>query len=113
VDCGHALDGRYLVSGSADQTVRLWNLQTHELIVTIFRGENGEWVIWTPQGYYMGSPGADKIIGWQINKGPNKAADYVTAEQLPQVFEPPRHRRQGHRARFRRRSRAHILRYRV
>ena len=27
-------DGRYLVSGSADQTVRLWNLQTRELLVT-------------------------------------------------------------------------------
>jgi hypothetical protein len=84
-----SLDGRYLVSGLADQTVRLWNLRTRELIVTIFRGENGEWVIWTPQGYYMGSPGADKIIGWQINKGPNKAADYVTAEQLRKYLNRP------------------------
>ncbi len=82
-------DGRYLVSGSADQTVRLWNLRTRELIVTIFRGENGEWVIWTPQGYYTGSPGADKIIGWQINKGANKAADYVTAEQLRKYLNRP------------------------
>jgi WD40 repeat protein len=82
-------DGRYLLSGSADQTVRLWNLQTRELIVTIFRGEDDEWVIWTPQGYYMGSPGADKIIGWQINKGPNKAADYVTAEQLRKYLNRP------------------------
>ena len=31
-------DGRLLVSGSADQTVRLWNLQTRELIVTLFHG---------------------------------------------------------------------------
>jgi WD40 repeat protein len=82
-------DSRYLISGSADQTVRLWNLRTHELIVTIFRGEDGEWVIWTPQGYYMGSPGADKIIGWQINKGPNQAADYVIAEQLRKRLNRP------------------------
>jgi WD40 repeat protein len=82
-------DGRYLVSGSADQTVRLWNLQTRELIVTIFRGEDGEWVIWTPQGYYTGSPGADKIVGWQINKGPDQAAGYVTAEQLRKHLNRP------------------------
>jgi WD40 repeat protein len=82
-------DGRYLLSGSADQTVRLWNLRTRELIVTIFRSDDGEWVIWTPQGYYMGAPGADKIIGWQINKGPNKAADYVTAEQLRKYLNRP------------------------
>ncbi|MET0194266.1 MAG: hypothetical protein ABW200_12970 [Hyphomicrobiaceae bacterium] len=75
-------DGRLLVSGSDDQTVRLWNLKTRELIVTLFHGSDGEWVMWTPQGYYTGSPGADKIVGWQINMGPENAADYVGADQL-------------------------------
>ena len=51
-------DGRYLVSGSHDQTVRLWNLKTRELLVTLFHGRDGEWVMWTPQGYYTGSTGA-------------------------------------------------------
>ncbi len=82
-------DGRYLLSGSADQTLRLWNLQTRELLVTLFRGEDGEWVMWTPQGYYTGSPGADKIVGWQINKGLDKAAEYVTAEQLRKHLNRP------------------------
>ncbi|MFZ1108755.1 MAG: PDZ domain-containing protein [Rhodomicrobium sp.] len=82
-------DGRYLVSGSADQTVRLWNARTRELLVTIFRGDDGEWVMWTPQGYYTGSPGADKIVGWQINRGPDKAADYVSAEQLRKHLNRP------------------------
>jgi WD40 repeat protein len=82
-------DGRYLVSGSNDQTVRLWNLRTRELIVTLFRGTDGEWVIWTPQGYYTGSPGADKIVGWQINKGADQLPDYVGAEQLRQHLNRP------------------------
>ena len=51
-------DGRFLVSGAADQTVRLWNLKTRELLVTLFRGADGEWVMWTPQGFYAASPGA-------------------------------------------------------
>ena len=82
-------DGRYLVSGSTDQTIRLWNLKTRELVVTFFPGTDGEWVIWTPQGYYTGSPGADKIVGWQINRGPDQAADYVTAEQLRRHLNRP------------------------
>ncbi len=45
--------------------------------------------MWTPQGYYTGSPGADKIVGWQINKGPDKTADYVGAEQLRQHLNRP------------------------
>ena len=82
-------DGRFLVSGGHDQTVRLWNLKTRELIFTLFHGTDGEWVSWTPQGYYTGSPGADKIVGWQINKGPEQAADYVGAEQLRQHLHRP------------------------
>jgi WD40 repeat protein len=82
-------DGRYLVSGSADQTVRLWNLKTHELIATLFNGTDGEWVMWTPQGYYTGSPGADKIVGWQINKGQDQVPDYVGADQLRDHLNRP------------------------
>jgi WD40 repeat protein len=82
-------DGRLLVSGSGDQTARLWNLKTRELIVTLFRGTDGEWVMWTPQGYYTGSPGADKIVGWQINKGVDQVPDYVGADQLRQHLNRP------------------------
>jgi hypothetical protein len=82
-------DGRFLISGSHDHTVRLWNLETRELIVTLFHGRDGEWVMWTPQGYYTGSPGADKIVGWQINKGLDQAAEYVGAEQLREHLNRP------------------------
>jgi hypothetical protein len=82
-------DGRLLISGSADQTVRLWNLKTRELIVTLFNGTDGEWVMWTPQGYYTGSPGADKIVGWQINKGSDRVPDYVGADQLRDRLNRP------------------------
>ena len=89
-------DGRLLVSGSADQTIRLWNLQTRELIVTLFHGADGEWVMWTPQGYYTGSPGSDKIVGWQINKGLDKTADYRRCRAASAALEPARHRRARH-----------------
>jgi WD40 repeat protein len=82
-------DGRLLLSGSSDQTIRLWNLKTGELIVTLFDGSDGEWVMWTPQGYYAGSPGADQIVGWQINRGPDQVAEYVGAAQLRQHLNRP------------------------
>jgi WD40 repeat protein len=75
-------DGRYLVSGSDDQTVCLWNLKTRELIVTLYYGTDGEWVMWTPQGYYTGSPGGGELVGWQINQGVAKEALYVRGRQL-------------------------------
>jgi hypothetical protein len=45
--------------------------------------------MWTPQGYYTGSPGADKIVGWQINKGPDQVPDSVAADQLRQHLNRP------------------------
>jgi len=82
-------DGRFLLSGSADQTVRLWNLRTRENLLTLFHGSNGEWVVWTNSGYYASSPNGDKMIGWQINKGVDKAAEYISAAQLAQHFYRP------------------------
>ncbi len=82
-------DGRYLVSGSADETVRLWNLKTRELLVSLFQGKDGEWVMWTPQGYYASSPAGARLIGWQINHGPEHEAEYVTAAQLRKALNRP------------------------
>ena len=82
-------DGRYLVSGAHDQTVRLWNLKSRELLATLFYGRDGEWVMWTPQGYYDASgPGAE-MIGWQINHSPDQAPDYVTGAQLRKSLHRP------------------------
>jgi WD40 repeat protein len=64
-------DGKLLASGATDQTINLWNAKTHELLVTFFYGTDGEWVMWTPQGYYTSSPNGDRMVGWQINRGPN------------------------------------------
>jgi len=87
-------DGRFLVSGSADHTVRLWNVETQELLMTLFHGRANtedaqEWVTWTPQGYYSASVNGDSMIGWQINRGLDHAADYVTAAQLKKHFYRP------------------------
>ncbi len=82
-------DGRFLLSGAHDQTLRLWNLKTRELLVTLFRGTDGEWVMWTPQGYYAASPEGDALIGWQINHGPEHEADYIRAAQLARRLYRP------------------------
>ena len=82
-------DNRLLVSGSADQTIRLWNIATAELLLTIFQGSDSEWVAWTPEGYYISSPLGDKYIGWQLNNGEDKAADYYSAFQFERVLYRP------------------------
>jgi WD40 repeat protein len=82
-------NGRFLLSGSDDQTVRLWNVETRENLLTLFHGSNGEWVAWTNSGHYVASPNGDKMVGWQLNKGVESAADYVTAARLSKSLNRP------------------------
>lgn len=86
---GASRDGKLLVSGSDDQTVRLWNTETGENIVSLFHANNGEWVIWTPQGYFSASPDGDDHIGWHVNEGPDKSVRLITAAQLKRHFYRP------------------------
>jgi hypothetical protein len=82
-------DGRYLLSGSDDQTVKYWDIATRELVMSLFQAENGEWVMWTPQGYFAASPNGDSYVGWHVNEGAEKESRFVTAAQLKQHFYRP------------------------
>ncbi len=82
-------DERLLISGSRDQTVKLWNLKTGELLVTVFFGLDKEWVAWTPEGYFTASPRGDQYIGWIVNKGENKNSDFYSAHQFRRYLYRP------------------------
>ena len=56
-------DSKYLVSGGgADGTVKLWNVETGELIYTFINGKDGEWLTYTPEGFFTGSEWATKNL---------------------------------------------------
>lgn len=79
---------KYLLTGGADQTLRLWNLATRELIVSMFFTDE-DWIMWTPQGYFHSSPNGDRLIGWQVNQGSGKEARFVRAQQLREHLNSP------------------------
>ncbi len=82
-------DNKTLLSGSNDQTMKLWDIETGHNLLTIFVGADEEWVAWTPQGYYASSLHGDKYVGWHINQGSDKAAKYYRAAQFQKDFYRP------------------------
>jgi WD40 repeat protein len=86
-------DGKLLVSGSDDQTVKLWSLVGPKgyvkPILSILHGTDNEWVAWAPDGYYMSSVNGDRYIGWQFNRGRENAADFYSALQFERVLYRP------------------------
>ena len=83
-------DNRFLVSGSDDQTVKLWEIDSGRLLLTIFQGTDNEWVAWTPEGYYTASLNGDKYIGWHINRGENRSALYYPTSRFSKQFYSPK-----------------------
>ncbi len=65
-----------VVTGNSDQTMKFWNVNNGENLLTLFVASDNEWVIWTPQGFYEASAGGEKYIGWHINKGRGKLAEF-------------------------------------
>ena len=88
-------DGKFLISGSQDQTIRLW--KTEEFgsenkmypIVSIFIGQNGEWVIWNEDGYFTSSKKGASYVGYHINQGRDKEAKFYPFEQFDIKYNRP------------------------
>ena len=90
-------DGRWALSGANDQTLCLWALPevlpTSRVTLTptlsLFPTIDGEWVAWTPEGYFAASPHGARLIGYSINQAIDKTATYVSGEQLREQFYRP------------------------
>jgi WD40 repeat protein len=84
-------EGKALVSGSYDQTIRLWDVSASSCrnLVTVFVGSDNEWVAWTPQGYYTASANGDKYIGWHVNQGLDQQAKFYPVAQYQKQFYRP------------------------
>ena len=60
-----------------------------EPLLSVFLAKDGEWIVWTPDGYYDASPHADKYLGFHINQGKDRAALWFTAKQFEQQLYRP------------------------
>ena len=69
--------------------LKLWEIDSGKLLLTIFQGTDNEWVAWTPEGYYTASVNGDKYVGWHINQGENKSALYYPASRFSKQFYSP------------------------
>lgn len=89
-------DGRFLTTSSTDRTIRLWSLpnllQSTDVIqplLTLFLVNEGDWILWTPQGYYDASPGSGDLVGWHVNYGVDQVAGFYPLHQFrAQLYRP-------------------------
>ena len=58
-------------------------------MVSLFVATDGEWVCWTPQGYYAASAGGERYIGWHINRGVNSLGKFYPVSTFRKKYYKP------------------------
>ncbi len=83
-------NGRVVVAGFGDGTIRWFRMEDGKEILTLFpHKDKRRWVLWTPKGYYDASPNAEDLIGWHINNGKDREADFFPVSRFRDRFYRP------------------------
>jgi WD40 repeat protein len=83
-------DGRLAVAAHGDGTIRWYSMKDGKELLAFFpHKDRKRWILWTPSGYYDASPGAEELIGWHVNNGRDRAADFFPVGQFRNVYYRP------------------------
>jgi hypothetical protein len=82
-------DGRLAIAAFGDGTIRWFRLADGlELLAFFPQRDRQRWVAWTPEGYYMASPGGEELIGWHVNRGLD-TPEFYSAGRFRDRFHRP------------------------
>jgi hypothetical protein len=83
-------DGKYLIAGFGDGTLRWYDYQSHKEKLSLFvHSKSREWVLWTPEGFFAASPDGYGLIGYQVNHGWDSIPEIISVGQLYDAFYRP------------------------
>jgi WD40 repeat protein len=85
-------DGRLVFAGGSYGTTNVWDAATGNHLITLFAfagdrrdASADDWLAYTPEGYYDGSPGIERYLAWRVGD------ELVTPKTLgPQLHRPDR-----------------------
>lgn len=73
-----------------DGTIRWYSLANGLERLAFFPHADGKrWVMWTPEGFFDASPGAEELVGYHLNQGQDREGRFVEAKQLYSLFYRP------------------------
>jgi WD40 repeat protein len=84
-----APNGCFFLTASRDMTLRIWDVQRQEPLLSLFFA-GPDWIAWTQEGIYATSPNGERIMGWQVNnEGPHGLSSYHAAAQFRKSLYDP------------------------
>ena len=81
---------RVAVVAYGDGSIRWHRMSDGREILAFFpHNDKKRWVLWTPSGFFDASPGADDLIGWHVNNGIDREADFFPVGRFREVRYRP------------------------
>ena len=82
-------DGRVAVVALNNGTLSWLDGATGRVLVTVaFSGENHDWVAWTPEGFYSGTPHGEQMLGFSLIQRDASVA-YLPLERFADLMHRP------------------------
>jgi WD40 repeat protein len=81
-------DGKTILSGSFDGTMKFWRADQDEPLATLIVLDQDDWVVVTPEGLIDSSPGAEKLIHY-VSNTPEREYEIIPFEQLKSRYPEP------------------------
>jgi WD40 repeat protein len=88
-------DGRVVVSADGDGTIRWHRADDGRELLALQILPNKEsdpgkwdWVLWTPEGFYEATPGAQDVLKWVVNHGPDRAVTTLPVSAIAKLHRP-------------------------
>lgn len=89
--------GGAAVAALGDGTLRWFGLEDgRERLALFLHPATGAWVAWTPDGFFDHAEAAWNLAGWHVNRGHDRAAEFVTIAQVYDVAYRPDLVRRAH-----------------
>jgi len=78
-----AANGKVAIAVHGGGTIRWYRVKDGQELLAFFpHPDKKRWVLWTPSGYYDAAAGAEDLLGWHVNQGPDKEALFYSVAQF-------------------------------
>lgn len=90
LDVNIASNGKLVVGAFADGVIRWFRMSDGRLLASLYMDVvSRQWIMWTPEGYYDCSDRGDSLVGWHMNNGIDKKAEFYDAAKFFDRFYHP------------------------
>jgi WD40 repeat protein len=89
-----ARDGRIVVAAYGDGAIRWHRADDGRELLALQVLPNSkdpakwDWVLWTPEGFYEATAGAENVLKWVTNHGPDTAASVLPVSAIAKLHRP-------------------------